>query len=132
MSARVDRVRPRIGRVALAEGEHPQYQHLLHLPERKHETVGRRRGPLLTYRDIELHAVRQPRTSRAVLFARLPRHGRRVSLNFPAGLLGLGACGRALPQTANFLGPDLIVYLDADINWISSPRHALHFSRSAR
>ncbi len=40
MGARVDRVRPRIGRVALAEGEHPQYQRPLHLPESKHETVG--------------------------------------------------------------------------------------------
>ena len=105
MSARVDRVRPRIGRVALAEGEHPRYQHHLHLPESKHETVGRRRGPLLAYRDIELHAIRQPRTSRAVLFARLPRHGRWVGLNLPAGLLGLGACGRVFPQTANLLGP---------------------------
>lgn len=121
MSARVDRVRSRIGRVALAEGKHPQYQHLLHLPESKDETVGRRRGSLLAYRDIELHAIRQLRTSRAILFARLPRHGRRVGLNLPAGLLGLGACGRAFPQTANFLGPDLVVYLDADINRISSP-----------
>lgn len=132
MGARVNRVRSRIGRVALAEGEHPQYQRRLHLPKSKHETVGGRRGSLLAYRDIELHAICQSRSSRAVLFARLPRHGRRVGLNLLAGLLGLDACGRVFPQTANLLGPDLVVYLDADINRISSPRHALHFSRSAR
>lgn len=132
MGARVDRVRPRIGRMALAEGKHPQYQRPLYLPERKHEPVGGRRGSLLAYRDIELHATRQSRISRAVLFAWLPRHSRWAGLNLAAGLLGLGTCGRVFPQTANLLGPDLVVYLDADINRISSPRQALHFSRSAR
>lgn len=132
MGARVDRVGPRVGRVALAEGEHPQYQRRLHLPESKHETAWGRRGPLLAYWYIELHAIRQSRTSRTVLFARLPRHGGRVGLNLPAGLLGLDARRRVFPQTANLLGPDLVVYLDEDINRISSPRHALHLSRSAR
>ena len=57
----VDRVRPRIGRVTFAEGDHPQDQSPIHFPENEHETVGRRRGALLAERDIELDAAAQPR-----------------------------------------------------------------------
>jgi hypothetical protein len=101
--------------MTLTEGDHPQGQSSIDLPETEHKAVRRRGSTLLADRDAELHAEGQPRTVWSFFFAGLPWQARSIRFDLPAGFFGLDPRRGPRPQTFDLLRPGLVVDLDRDL-----------------